>query len=128
MTSKFDIAKDLAVGAYDAVQWLSQVEVEPDLWDDVVLYDHNQTDYVDVIQGIIPAIEEWLEGKTLPPTDNYVDLGEDLALSSDPLSFTDKYGVEYEVLTDTFPEINVSFWMEDDLVRAEIDHVWMRYA
>lgn len=125
--SNFDVAKDIANGAYNAVQWLSYIEVEDDVWDDVTMFDHNQTDFSDVVQGIIPAIEEWLEGKTLPPTDDYVDLGEDLALSVDPLSFTDKYGEEYRDLADTFPEINVNFWMEDGLVRAELNSVWMRY-
>ena len=125
--SNSDVAKDIANGAYNAVQWLSYIEVEDDVWDDVTMFDHNQTDFSDVVQGIIPAIEEWIEGKTLPPTDDYVDLGEDLALSIDPLSFTDKYGEEYKGLADTFPEINVDFWMEDGLVRAELNSVWMRY-
>ena len=125
--SNSDVAKDIATGAFTVVQWISGVEVEDDVWDDMSLYAHNQTDFSNVVKGIVPAIEEWLEGKTLPPTDDYVDLGEDLALSHDPLSFVDKYGEEYRGLIDTFPEINVNFWMEDGLVRAELDHVWMRY-
>lgn len=125
---KQEIIRDIAIGAFDTVCWLSDVEVEPGLMDGVRLYDICSTDYADVIQGIIPAIEEWIEGKELPPTDDYMQLGEDLVLSADPLGFTNQYGDEYEDLADTFPEILVDFWMEDDLVRAEINAVWMRDA
>ena len=123
-----EVCRSIAVGAYGAVKCMGGVDVGDGDWQDVLEYKHNSADYENIIQGLIPAIEEWIDGKELPHTDDFIGLGEDLVLGDDPLSFTTKYGDEYRGLVESFPEILVNFWFEDGLARAELNSVWMSAA
>lgn len=120
------IAKDMARGVFRIEHELGSVYLEET--DEVVDIAPNDyvpaEDYNEVVGVITSAIEEWLENVTVPPVDNYRDLGEDLALP-DPLCVTERYGDEFEDLHDTFPRAELSFWYEGDQLRVELDHVWM---
>lgn len=125
MTNK-NFARDMARGVFEILHWTGYaLNEDGDTLEDIYVDWVRDEDYDAVIDRITEAIEGWLRDADLPPGADPVELGEDLALP-DSLSFTTRYGDEFEHLHDSFPSAEVSFWYEGDQLRAELDSVWMQ--